>query len=220
MLDNVQTAITKATDVLRSVGITDVVDAVRPVGGGDISSVFDVSTRGDANYIVKIYPEAFAWKLAKEVFIYRQMSAVEDLPTPKVIAWDDRRRIIDADFLVLSKLPGTMMSAAIDASVDEQIEVYRQLGTVARAVHRLTFDQFGYLYTGVVEGHAANREYMQFQFDKKLAEFRALGGAADVGTAIERPNDSTSTASTTRWNCGIGSPRPATEVGPTACRRT
>jgi aminoglycoside phosphotransferase (APT) family kinase protein len=186
VLGNAQTAITQATGVLRSVGITEVVVDVRPVGGGGISSVFDVSTRGGVSYIVKIYPEAFAWKLAKEVFIYRQMSAVEGLPTPKVIGWDDSRSIIDANFLVLSKLPGTMMSAAVDASVDEQTDVYRQLGRVARAVHRLTFDQFGYLYTGVVAGHATNQEYMRFQFDKKLAEFRAQGGAAEVRTAIER----------------------------------
>ncbi|MFM7685990.1 MAG: phosphotransferase family protein [Actinomycetota bacterium] len=186
MFDDVLNAVARAGDVLSNVGITDVAVGVRPVGGGGISSVFDVSTRDGANYIVKIYPDAFAWKLAKEVFVYRQMAAVKDLPTPKVIGWDDSRSIIDANFLVLSKLPGDMMSAAVDASVDEQANVYRQLGKVARSVHRLTFDQFGYLYTGVVAGHATNKEYMRLQFDKKLAEFRALGGVAEVGAAIER----------------------------------
>lgn len=79
-----------------------------------------------------------------------------------------------------------MLSSAADLSIDEQTDVYRQLGTHIRAMHELTFDQFGYLCTGVVAGHTTNRDYMRFQFDKKLTEFRTLGGSSDTATVIER----------------------------------
>jgi hygromycin-B 7''-O-kinase len=186
MFDDVQTAVTRAADVLRSVGVIEDVDAVRAVGGGGISSVFDVTTLSGSNFIVKVYPETYGWKLAKEVFVYNRLSTIDGLPTPVVIGADDTRSIIDANFLVLSKLPGVMLSTAVDVSIDDQTDACRQLGTHLRAIHTLTFDQFGYLSTGVVAGHSTNSEYMRFQFDKKLSEFRTLDGDAAVATAIER----------------------------------
>jgi aminoglycoside phosphotransferase (APT) family kinase protein len=186
MFDDVQTAVTQAAEVLRSVGVIDEVDAVRPVGGGGISSVFDVTTLSGSSFIVKVYPEAYAWKLAKEVFVYDRLSRIDGLPTPVVIGADDTRSIIDANFLVLSKLPGVMLSTVVDVSIDDQTDAYRQLGMYLRAIHQLTFDEFGYFSNRVVAGHLTNSAYMRFQFDKKLSEFRALGGAAAVATAIER----------------------------------
>jgi hygromycin-B 7''-O-kinase len=186
MLDDVRTAVTLAADVLRSVGVIDEVDAVRPVRGGGISSVFDVTTLSGSSFIVKVYPETYAWKLAKEVFVYGRLSTIDGLPTPVVIGADDTRSIIDANFLVLSKLPGVMLSSASGLSIDEQTAAYRQLGVHLRSIHQLTFAQFGYLSTGVVAGHSTNDEYMCFQFDKKLTEFRALGGPDDIASAIER----------------------------------
>ncbi|MGD9794943.1 MAG: phosphotransferase family protein [Acidimicrobiia bacterium] len=186
MFDDVRIAASEAIGVLRRVGVSDEVAAIQAVGGGGISSVFEMSTRGGASYIVKVYPESFAWKLAKEVFVYERLSTIAGLPVPTVIGWDDSRMIIDAHFLVLSKLPGVMLSGITDASLNEQAEVYHQLGMHLRAMHKLTFDQFGYLYTGVVEGHSTNRDYMQFQFNKKLTEFRSAGGPSLIATAIER----------------------------------
>jgi len=67
------------------------------------------------------------------------------------------------------------------------VQINGQIGAILAALHEITFEEFGYVGTdGVVDGHAANVDYMRFQFDTKLREFDEQSGDADLRRSIER----------------------------------
>lgn len=166
-----------------------VVVGVRALRGGDISAVYHVAlheSSGHPDVIVKVYPEQLSWKMRKEVYVYGQLSRLPSLPTPRVLAADDSHALLPASYLVLSQLPGRMLSDVADGCDPQQLaRVYERLGGHLRAMHGLTFESFGYLYTGVVDPHPSNAAYLRFQFAKKLDEFARLGGARDLLGRIE-----------------------------------
>ena len=65
--------------------------------GGDNSAayeLFDVD-RG-AHLVVKVYGERMAWKMGKEVLVYKLLTSVP-VPTPEILFVDDSRQLVDAN---------------------------------------------------------------------------------------------------------------------------
>ncbi len=151
---------------------------VEVLAGGGNSSTYGVTLAnglGLRDVVVKVYPEHLRWKLSKELFVYGLLQDHRDVPTPRVV-WSKEPNDASPDaVLVLTRLPGRMLS-----EVGAEAGVYRELGRQLRSVHEITFDQFGYLYTGVVDPHPSNRAYMEHQFTKKLLEFTSLGGDVEL----------------------------------------
>jgi aminoglycoside phosphotransferase (APT) family kinase protein len=157
--------------------------------GGAISAVYEANLAGGApNLIIKIYPDMFHWKLAKEVSIYRRLSDFPDVPVPRVIWHDDSKTVLPLNLLVMSKIDGDPL-LPLEASLSEVelFDLYRQMGRTLRQLHEIRMEAFGYLVAeGVKDPHSSNDAYMRFQFGKKLQEFRDLGGDRDLAVRMER----------------------------------
>lgn len=78
---------------------------------------------------------------------------------------------------VMTRVPGEPLA---DAPADAMWDLYRQLGELQAAIHRVTQPAYGYLTTGVLDPLPANTTYMTRQFTVKLAEFADRGGDLEI----------------------------------------
>ena len=60
------------------------------------------------------------------------------------------------------------------------------MGILARAVHSISQDAFGYLVTRILDPKPDNATYMAAQFEKRLTEFDAAGDPDRLSRNIER----------------------------------
>jgi hygromycin-B 7''-O-kinase len=155
----------------------DDVQSVERLSGAGVSDVFEAVTAG-RSVVVKLFPPDYAWKLEKELFLYRLLAEhAVDIPVPRVLSVDAAEHV-----LVLERIEGVSTSVVPEAEVPA---LYRELGRVLARLHTIHLDAFGYLTAdGVFEPHPTNLDYMRFQFDQRLASFAELGGDAAIGRAI------------------------------------
>jgi len=157
--------------------------------GGEISRVYEARFADRApSLIIKMYPEMFHWKLAKEVSIYRRLAEFPHLPVPRVIWHDDSRTLLPSDLLVMTKIEGQVLRPLEFSLGDgELFDLYAQMGRTLRNLHDVRMEAFGYLVAeGVKDPHSSNEAYMLFQFGKKLKEFRHFGGDVQLAERMER----------------------------------
>ncbi len=64
------------------------------------------------------------------------------VPVPRILVYDDSRRFLDCDFLIMERLPGRPLAEVRGVDVDC---VYRQVGRYLAEVHALTAPAYGYL---------------------------------------------------------------------------
>jgi aminoglycoside phosphotransferase (APT) family kinase protein len=128
-----------------------------------------------------------AWKMGKEVLVYGLVASVP-VPTPEILFADDSRQVVNANYAVMTRLPGRPASRVIDGLPARDMgDIWRQIGSFARAFHAVTFDQFGYLGAqGVLEPVDSNRTHMTRILDSHLLTFRIEGGDPAVADSVER----------------------------------
>lgn len=160
--------------VLSSVAVTEVVTRA----DGHLSSVYEVRRDGAETVVVKVYREQWRWKQAKEVHVYRLLAEHGVGPVPDVLrAEADGGPTAGSAFNVLSMLPGRPLSEVVaQLDVVALARVYRQMGEMLAAMHRIGQGAYGYLITKIHEPEPDNTAYMTRQFARKLGEFRDLGG--------------------------------------------
>jgi hygromycin-B 7''-O-kinase len=156
--------------------------------GGDNSAAYALFDADRvAHLVVKVYGERMAWKMGKEVLVYGLLAS-QPVPTPEILFIDDGRQLVDANYALMTRLPGAPASRVtaglrpIDVS-----DIWRQIGVVARAFHAVEFEEFGYLGPqGVLEPVGDNRTHMTRILDSHLRTFRDKGGEPAVVDAVER----------------------------------
>lgn len=178
----------QAVEILRPVWPDVVVEEVVPRTGGQLSTVYEVHCGQPAvAVIVKIYDAQWRWKLAKEVHVYGVLNqhGIELVPT--ILRAEHDTRVLGFAFSVMTIVPGQPLSH-IAPRLDraDTIQIYRQLGAILSAIHRIRQDCYGYLVTEVVEPELDNTAYMTRQFSKKLREFRELGGDPELHDSVSR----------------------------------
>ena len=83
--------------------------------------------------------------MAQEPGLHRLLREKTDIPVAEVLAYDDTRRLVDRDFLVMSRLPGTALSD-LRLSGDATNRVLEQVGRHLRQLHdACRADLYGYL---------------------------------------------------------------------------
>ncbi len=124
--------------------------------------------------IVKVYEPEWAWKQAKEVYVYGVLAPEVGGLVPSVVHVEPAGERFA--FTVLSKVDGVPLSEVVGADYQR---VYEQAGELLRRIHGISQPAYGYLTDQVLEPLPSNELYMGRQFAKKLGEFEELGG--DVG---------------------------------------
>jgi hypothetical protein len=77
---------------------------VTELHGGQISAVFEIALKDAPACILKVYPAALQWKMAKEVYV---LGLLRDIGTavPRILLADDTRSLIDLNFVKSWRTP-------------------------------------------------------------------------------------------------------------------
>ncbi|MBR0705343.1 phosphotransferase family protein [Bradyrhizobium liaoningense] len=169
-VDQAQAIIRRISPQASLLGITE-------LHGGEISTVLEITLANAPACILKVYPESLQWKMAKEVYV---LGLLRDLSTsiPKILLADDTRTAIDLNYLLMTRLDGTVLGRReATLSEAELFAIYAEMGAALRRINDVVLDSFGYIGpNGVWTVHPSNHAYMSAQFERKLTEFCTRGG--------------------------------------------
>lgn len=141
------------TIVRRAFGADASLREVIPVGGGTVNEVWRLVIAGQLDTILRVAPSADAvasgpsW--LTDEGLRREQAAIALLPTlaeilPRTVYFDTMRTIVPRDWVIQSIVPGVPWSEIDDRLTDEErIDLWRQLGTVCRAIHDVHGPAFG-----------------------------------------------------------------------------
>ena len=177
-----------AQRMVDAAGIVFSVTTCTRLHGGDNSAAYGLfDANRVAHLVVKVYGERMAWKMGKEVLVYGLLNSLP-VPTPEILFADDSRQVVDANYALMTRLPGGPASRVTDGlRVEDVANIWRQIGEIARAFHAVTFDQFGYLGPqGVLEPVGGNRAHITRILDSHLRTFRDQGGDPALADSVER----------------------------------
>lgn len=163
------------------------VAAVSSIHGGDIAAVWEIALAApEPAVVLKLYPDSLQWKMQKEVNVSTLIQGRLSVPMPRILFADDTKALIDFNFVVMTKLEGSILRWLEPALTPGQLaSAYMQIGRLLREFHRIPMDAFGYIGpNGIWTAYATNHAYMAFQFDKKLKEFIDQGGAASLARQV------------------------------------
>jgi len=163
-----------------------VIDIVTPIGGQS-NTVYEVRCTGAVDaLIVKVYAAQDRWRLAKEVDVYRMLASNGVGPIPEILHAEPDPDHFGVPFVIMTLLPGqplALVSPGLDAGQIRRL--YRQMGAVLAAIHRIGQDAFGYRVSRILDPQPDNTAYMTRQFAMKLREFGDLGGDPALRDMIE-----------------------------------
>lgn len=165
-----------------------VADVVRRTGG-EVGTVYEIrGANGVAPLIVKVYAPPWRSKLVKEVYVYRLLARHGIRHIPKVLhASPFGTPALPWAHSVLTVLPGRPLAEVRDDLTGPVAAgVYRRMGELLAAVHRITQPCWGYVTTRVVDARPTNTAYMTDQFARRLRGFGDLGGDPAMAHAIAR----------------------------------
>jgi aminoglycoside phosphotransferase (APT) family kinase protein len=157
----------------------ELVRSVSKLHGGEIAAIYEITLTSNRNPVVlKVYPQSLHWKMRKEA---NMLALVQDrlhVPVPRVLAFDDRKRHLGLNYLLMTKLEGALlgsMEKTLDA--EQYLAAYRQIGALLRDFHGIPMPAFGYIGAeGIVTPHKSNRSYLTTQFERKLEVYTRRGG--------------------------------------------
>ncbi|GAA2396879.1 aminoglycoside phosphotransferase family protein [Dactylosporangium salmoneum] len=160
---------------------------VVPRPGGEVVRVFEVRLEGQLRpLIVKVYAQRWRWKLAKEVYVYRQLARRGVTGIPRVLHAEPAGvPALPLPFVVLTLLDGEPLSAVAGRLSEAAIGcVYEQMGELLAALHRVRCGRWGYIVTGIYDPKPTNVAYMEAEFAEKLQRFADLGGDPALCEAV------------------------------------
>src|SRR5262249_23992157 len=154
-----------------------------------IAAVHEIgfADRAHRALVLKVYPDDLQWKMQKEVAVIDRVQGRLGVPAPKILFADDSKRLLGLNFVVMTKLDGSVLGEMESTSTPAQRAcAYVQIGRLLRDFHRIPMEAFGYIGpNGIWTVHASNRAYLMHQFQRKLAEFRERGGDAVQAARIK-----------------------------------
>ena len=160
-----------AESMVRTVHPDAAVTGVQRITGGQVNEVYEIHCAPPVPPLVlKRYSAHTQWKAAKEEHVLGLLAAAGIGPLPQVLHRGP-------DFLLLSRLDGTMLADVLPALDPAQVrDAYRELGRLLARIHRIPQPSFGYLVTVIVSPHGDNRSMMRQMTERVLDSFAANGG--------------------------------------------
>ncbi len=139
--------------LFEAAGIGNVTD-IAPLGAGEFNAVFSAKA-GGRDYALKIAPtpdaDVMTYEkdiMTSEVFWYAKMRENTPIRVPMIYHADFERRLIESDWFIMDKLPGTQMDK-MDFSKAEKETAYAELAKMTAHIHSVKNDRFGYLQNGL-----------------------------------------------------------------------
>ncbi|MDD1517068.1 MULTISPECIES: phosphotransferase family protein [Bradyrhizobium] len=150
---------------------------VTELHGGEIGTVLEVALADSPACILKAYPASLQWKMAKEVYVLGLLRDL-DITVPSVLFADNTRSVIDLNYVLMTKLDGTVLGRREAVLTDAQLfEIYAEMGAALRRINDIALDSFGYIGPdGVWTAYPSNHAYMSAQLERKLKVFCVRGG--------------------------------------------
>ncbi|MGB3330556.1 MAG: aminoglycoside phosphotransferase family protein [Thermomicrobiales bacterium] len=147
------TADQRAAVVRRAWGPDAILGDATPVMGGTVNEVWRLTVRGIGEAILRVAPSPAAAASGPSWLtpdgLRREQAAIALLPRlapilPRTIQFDDRRDLVDRDWVVQSIMPGQPWSDLVD-ELDAGAEqgLWRHLGAICRVVHAVHGPAFG-----------------------------------------------------------------------------
>lgn len=120
---------------------------------GFFNAVYKIKLDFGDTVILKIAPSdtvavmRYEKELMKsEVIALNRISTFKFFPAPRVIFYDQSRRLIDSEYLFLQQMPGIPLSSVEkDLQAPESSELFAQAGIYAHKLNSITNDSFGSL---------------------------------------------------------------------------
>jgi aminoglycoside phosphotransferase (APT) family kinase protein len=137
--------------------------------------------------MLKVYPDDLHWKMQKEVTVVGLVQDRLSVPTPRILLADDSKTLLGLNFIVMTKLDGSILGQLERTLASEQrVSAYAQIGQLLREFHRIPMETFGYIGPkGIWTAHSSNHVYLTHQFQRKLKEFTLeMKGTANRGRLI------------------------------------
>ncbi|MCL7454937.1 MAG: aminoglycoside phosphotransferase family protein [Anaerolineae bacterium] len=153
-----------------------------PIATGKHNTSYYVQGAGD-ELVLRISPPDDAGFLfyerrmmAQEPQIHELLRAETTVPVAEILAYDDSRRLLDRDYLLMERLPGQPLIEA--GLVGAELEgVLEQVGVYLAQMHALVADRYGYLGPHrPMEPQAAWVEAFAVMWNKLLDDVVACGG--------------------------------------------
>lgn len=157
--------------------------------GGEVSTVYEIRGAGGVRpLVVKVYAPQWRPKLLKEVYVYRLLARHGIRQIPRVLhASPFGTPVLPWAHTVLTVLPGRPLAEVCDDLTGPDLaRVYRRMGELLAAVHRIVQPRWGYLTTRIVDARSSNTAYMTDKFARRLREFGKLGGDPALARAVTR----------------------------------
>lgn len=124
---------------------------IQELPDGWANSAYELSMEDGASYIMKVSPPTstqlmrYEYELMKtEVEVLYLLSQVDQIPVPKVIAFDRSRTLLDGEFFIMEKLEGEPYNKLKESMTEqERSSVESELGRYARLMHDIKGTGFG-----------------------------------------------------------------------------
>jgi aminoglycoside phosphotransferase (APT) family kinase protein len=152
------------------------------VAGVDDGLVLRISPPDDAGFL--FYERRM---MAQEPQLHALLRAETAVPVAEILAYDDSRRLVDRDYLLMERLPGHALTDARLAP--RQVDgVLEQVGVYLAQMHTLVADSYGYLGAHrPMQPQATWVAAFTVMWNKLLDDVVACGGyTADEADAMRR----------------------------------
>lgn len=135
-----------------------------------------------ANLIMKISPRSatklmrYEYELMKtEIEVLQMLDQINQIPVPKVLAYDRSRTMIDGEYFIMEQLAGQPYNQVKEnMSTNERAAIEQQLGALARALHDIKGTGFGH-YCDPMNEHMTWREVFLMLINSVLDDGEEAG---------------------------------------------
>jgi aminoglycoside phosphotransferase (APT) family kinase protein len=122
------------------------------IASGLFNVSFDITTSEGEDYILRIapgddYPKLYYEKdmMHNEPEVHRLVREKTSVPVPEIYYYDPTLAVIDREYILMEKMPGTPLTELPEVPIREYTEILFQLGRMTRELHAITGDLFGYV---------------------------------------------------------------------------
>ncbi len=155
--------------------------------GGQSGAIFFIEAASGPPLVIKVYPREPWWRMAKEFYVAELLARAAGVLVPHFLATDDSCELLPLRYSIMTRLNGERLALHEERMTKAQlVDLWSEVGGQMRQIHRIAMEAFGYIADGKLTLRADdNRAYMEGLWRAKLAQFRQLGGAATLATAMD-----------------------------------